>query len=83
MVVVENTTFESVVKVLSALSGVAIEFDDSVPMELRNVALERVHFADTELESALQFLTKSNNVTFRVISPTSVRIELKTAAAKH
>jgi hypothetical protein len=83
LVVVENATFESVVKVMSALGGVTIEFDESVPMEVRNRSVDRIHFEDTELETALQFLTKFNNLTFTVISPTSIRIELKPAAAKH
>jgi len=82
-VVVEKATFESVVKVLSALSGVAIEFDESVPAELRHAPLDRVHFEDTELESALQFLTRANNLTFSVTTPTSIRIEPKAAAARY
>ena len=83
LVVVENTSFESVVKVMGALGGVTIEFDESVPIELRNRSVDRIHFEDTELESALQFLTKFNNLTFTVISPTSIRLELKPAAAKN
>ena len=83
VVVLEKATFESVVKVLAALSGVAIEFAESVPAELRDRTVERVHFVDTELESALQFITRFNNLTFTVITPTLIRIEPKAAAARH
>jgi hypothetical protein len=82
LVVVENTSFESVVKVMGALGGVTIEFDESVPMELRNRSVDRIHFEDTELESALQFLTKFNNLIFRAITPTFIRIELKESVAR-
>ena len=82
LVVVENTTFESVVKVMGALGGVTIEFDERVPTELLDRPVGRVHFEDTELESALQFLTKYSNLTFRAITSTVIRIELKQAAAR-
>lgn len=82
LVVVENTTFESMVKVLGELSGVSIEFDQSVPTELRSAPVDRLHFQDTELESALGFLTKRNNLTFIVISPNSIRIVLKSPSPK-
>jgi len=76
LLVVENTTFESMMKVLGELSGVAIEFDETVPTELRMAPIGRLHFEDTELESALGFLTKRNHLTFDVTSATSVRILL-------
>ena len=82
LLVVENTTFESIVKVLGDLSGVAIEFDETVPTGLRTAPVDRLHFKDTELVNALGFLTKLNNLAFNVTSPTSIRIVLKTPAAK-
>lgn len=77
LLVVEKVTFESMVKVLGDMSGVAIDFDAAVPMELRTAPVDRLHFQDTELVSALAFITKRNNLAFEVTSPTSVRIVTK------
>ena len=83
LVVVENTTFESVVKVMGALSGVTIEFDESVPMELRNRSVDRIHFEDTELELGTAVPTKRNNLDIHCDQPDLNSNELKPAAAEH
>ena len=82
VLVVENTPFESMVKMLSDLSGVAIEFDATVPMELRVAPVGRLQFRDTELVPTLEFLTKRANLAFSVTGPNSIRIVLKTALPK-
>ena len=75
--VLQKTTFTVAVEVIAAASGVEIAIDKSVPVEVLNSPIDFIRLADTELESVLQFLTKRSELTFTVLTPTSVRIQAK------
>ena len=78
--VVEKASFESVIQMVAAASGVTIEFDDRIPAALRSREVGHVRFAGTDFETAMQFLTRFTKLTYTVLTPTSIRLELPPAA---
>ena len=77
-IVFAQPTLSTAVAVVARESGVAIEFDDSVPAEIRSRQLAGpVSLVNAPLESVLKFLTGQNDLTFVVVDSATVRIQAK------
>ena len=72
----ETAPFEDAISMLAKLSGVTIEFDQTVPEQVRRQPMtdSRIVLKDVNLEQAVADLTERMGLSYIVLKGTSIRI---------
>ncbi len=72
----ETAPFEDAISLLAKVTGVTIEFDQTVPERVRRQPMtdSRIVLRDVNLEQAVAFLTERMGLSYIVIEGQSIRI---------
>ena len=72
----ETAPFQDAISMLAKVSGVAIEFDETVPEEVRRKPMtdSKIVLKDVNLEQAVAILTERMGLSYIVLKGTSIRI---------
>jgi hypothetical protein len=72
----DTAPFEDAISVLAKVSGVAIEFDQTVPEQVRRQRMtdSKIVLRDVNLEQAVAFLTERMGLSYIVIQGKAIRI---------
>jgi hypothetical protein len=72
----QTAPFEDAISVLAKVTGVTIDFDETVPKELRRQPMtdSKIVLTDVNLEQAVAFLTERMGLSYIVLEGKSIRI---------